>query len=134
MSAITEQEIRSSVKNKAHKESKAGLAAYFFITSDWGLSSAEQRKLLGNPAPESFAKWKTNNKGLLNQENKERILQVLRIYRGLDSLYSKPNVKVWLTHKNKNVLFNNRSPLEHMLTGRLSALTDVKNYLDWAQA
>lgn len=134
MSVFTKHKLTSKVKKDASKESQAGLAAFFYITTDWGLSSAEQRKLLGNPAPESFAKWKANKKGLLNQENKDRILQVLRIYRGLDSLYSKSNVIVWLTHTNKITLFNNRSPLEHMLTGRLSALTDVKNYLDWAQA
>jgi len=129
MPTTTHQKVNSRNSN----ESQAGLAAFFVITDDWGLSSSEQRILLGNPEPESFSKWKADKRGRLHQENKDRILQVLRIYRGLDSLYSKPNVKVWLQHTNKNPLFNNRSPIEHMLTGRMSALTDVKNYIDWVQ-
>jgi len=129
MPTTTHQKINPRNSN----ESQAGLAAFFVITDDWGLSSSEQRILLGNPEPELFSKWKNDKRGHLHQENKDRILQVLRIYRGLESLYSKPNVKVWLQHTNKNPLFNNRSPIEHMLTGRMSALTDVKNYIDWVQ-
>lgn len=129
MSAIIEQK---QILDK-NRESHAGLAAFFVITNEWGLTSAEQRTLLGSPVPETFSQWKSDKKGVLTQEYKDRILQVLRIYRALNCIYSKANIKVWLRHTNKNLLFNNRSPIEHMLTGRASAVADVKNYLDWVQ-
>ncbi|MFV2055556.1 MAG: hypothetical protein ACC707_03770 [Thiohalomonadales bacterium] len=129
MSLIMEQKQRVTKK----KASQAGLAAFFAITHEWGMTNKEQIIILGNPEPESFSRWKSDKKGVLSQENKDRILQILRIYRALNTLYSKTNIKVWLRHINKNPLFNNRSPIEHMLTGRISAITDVKNYLDWVR-
>ena len=112
---------------------QAGLTAFFSITKEWGLNPSQQRVLLGNPAREAFHEWKAQRRGILRSENKERILQILRIYRSLNSIYSKNNTVKWLTHTNPNRLFNKRSPLEHMLTGRLSALSDVSNYLDWVK-
>lgn len=115
-------------------QNRAGLAAYFTITSGWGLNPNQQRLLLGSPAQEAFLLWKEQRQGILRKEHKNRILQVLRIYRALHSIYSGKNVVRWLTLTNPNRLFNNRSPLDHMLTGRESALNDVIAYLNWVKA
>lgn len=117
--------------NSSQLQNQAGLSAYFSITQSWGLSAKQQRVLLGNPTSEAFQQWKKHRHGILRPEHKERILNILRIYRALNALYSQKNVKRWLTVNNPNKLFNSKSPLEHMLTGSDDALQDVISYLEW---
>ena len=112
-------------------QNQAGLSAYFAITQSWGLNAHQQRLLLGNPTSEAFREWKMHRHGILRPEHKARILQILKIYRALNALYSKKNVKRWLTINNPNRMFNSKSPLEHMLSGKDNALSDVLTYLDW---
>ena len=123
----------STMSTISQLQNQAGLSAFFNITTGWGLTADQQRLLLGSPAKDAFLQWKQHRHGILRAEHKNRILTVLRIYRALNALYSSKNVKRWLTVSNPNRLFNNRSPLDHMLTGRESALQDVIAYLDWVR-
>lgn len=112
-------------------QNQAGLSAYFAITTSWGLTAHQQRVLLGNPTSEAFREWKQHRHGILRPEHKSRILKILKIYRALNALYSKKNAKRWLTINNPNRVFQSKTPLELMLSGDDSALSDILTYLDW---
>jgi len=112
-------------------QNQAGLSAYFAITQSWGLNAHQQRLLLGNPSSDSFREWKIHRHGILKPEHKSRILKILKIYRALNALYSKKNAKRWLTINNPNRVFNSKSPLDLMLSGNDTALSDILTYLEW---
>ena len=109
----------------------AGLRAFFAIAEHWGLRTAEQRRLLGDPPESTFYKWKRERDAALARDVLERISYVLGIYKDLQILFPEPErADAWVRKPNSAPLFAGRSALERMLSGNVADLFVVRQYLD----
>jgi hypothetical protein len=107
------------------------LRAFFRITAAWGLKSAEERVLLGNPPESTFFKWKKDEEGNLSRDVIERISYVLGIYKALQILLPDPvRADAWVRQSNAAPLFAGQRALDRMLGGNVSDLFVVRQYLD----
>lgn len=109
----------------------AGLRAFFRIAQQWGLSTTQQRVLLGNPPPSTYFKWKKEQPAALPRDVLERLSYVLGIYKALQILIPDPaRADGWLKEPNTAPVFGGRSALDRMLGGNVSDLYVVREYLD----
>ncbi len=109
----------------------AALRAFFRIAGRWGLSTAEQRVLLGNPPSSTFFKWKKERKGPLPRDVLERISYVLGIYKALQILLpDSARADGWVREPNAAAEFGGASALERMMGGNVGDLYVVRQYLD----
>lgn len=115
----------------ADELSGPALRAFFNLADRWNLRIAEQRKLLGDPPESTFYKWKRQQDGVLGRDTLERISYLLGIYKALQILFPDPEqADVWLHRPNQATLFGGQSALERMLSGNVSDLYVVRQYLD----
>jgi hypothetical protein len=109
----------------------AALRTFFRIADSWGLSQAEARTLLGDPAESTYYKWKSGRVGSVSNDLLERISYVLGIYKALQILLPDPAAAdAWVKRPNTAPLFNGRSALDLMLSGRVADLFLVRQFLD----
>ncbi len=107
------------------------LRAYFNIAAAWGLDTAQQRTLLGNPPASTFFKWKKELGGSLPRDVLERISYVLGIYKALQILIPVPERSdEWISKPNTAPIFGGQSALDRMLGGNVGDLYAVRQYLD----
>lgn len=112
------------------KKSAVALKAFFGITRKWGLTSDQERILLGATRP-TFYRWKQHMDGALTPDTLERISYILGIYKALRILIpSEPAANAWIHQPNKAPLFGGHSALEKLLKGKVVDLADVRRYLD----
>ncbi len=114
-------------------ENAVALKAFFGITQLWGLSTEQERTLLGVPLA-TFYRWKRDKDGKLSRDHLERISYVLGIYKALHILL--PNnaaADSWLKKLNNAPLFSGRTALDKLMVGRVVDLADVRRYLDAAR-
>jgi hypothetical protein len=108
-----------------------GLRAFFRVAAAWRLKSAEERVLLGQPPESTFFKWKKEQEGNLSRDVLERISYVLGIYKALQILFPEPaRADAWVNQPNAAPLFAGRRALDRMLSGNVSDLFVVRQYLD----
>jgi len=106
------------------------LRTFFRIAEQWGLTNEEQMTLLGAERS-TFYKWKRERAGFLAKDTLERISYILGIYKALHILL--PNEQAadaWVRRPNTASLFGGKSALARMLSGRVSDLYVVRQYLD----
>ena len=109
----------------------AALRAFFQIADRWGLNTAQQRVLLGNPPASTYFKWKKAREGALPRDALERISYLLGIYKALQILLPDPQrADHWVSEPNTAPLFGGNSALQRMLGGNVSDLFVVRQYLD----
>ncbi|WP_414649892.1 MbcA/ParS/Xre antitoxin family protein [Dyella sp.] len=107
------------------------LRAFFRLADSWNLRIADQRKLLGGPAESTFYKWKREQDGTPGRDVIERISYLLGIYKSLHILFSDPRqADEWVHRPNSAALFHGQSAMERMLSGNVSDLYVVRQYLD----
>src|SRR2546430_1282233 len=107
------------------------LRTFFRIAELWGLAADEQMILLGLAARSTFFKWKKDSNATLPRDTLERISYILGIYKALQILL--PNEKAadsWVRRPNSASIFGGRSALDRMLSGNVSDLYVVRQYLD----
>ena len=118
---------------------EAGVAAFFAIAREWGLSNDEARILLGNPSRSRFYQLRRGNPGTchsLSEDELDRLAYFTGIYAALNILYSPDSHCEWL--RNASTMpaealyrpWGTGSPLGYMLTGKLKALADVYEYVN----
>ena len=113
------------------EQAGAGLRAFFRIAEAWGLGVEEQITLLGSPGRSTYFKWKREGATSLPRDVLERISYILGIYKALQILLPEPvAADAWLRRPNAATLFGGRSALERMLSGNVSDLYLVRQYLD----
>ena len=112
---------------------KTGLKAFFRITESWGLNRDQRRKLLGNPGTTLYSEWKAGNvkARTISTDLLDRLSYILGIYKALKIMHSDENQKLFLKNAAHVAPFNDKSPLQYMLSGHLVALADVRRYLDY---
>ena len=110
---------------------RAGLQAFFAITSEWSLSADQQRQLLGNPGRSRFFQLKAGKRSALSDDELDRLAYISGIYASLKILYSPENCLLWISNPGRReTLWSNNSPLQYMLSGGLTALADIYRYLN----
>lgn len=108
-----------------------GLRTFFRITDAWGLTTDQERRLLGNPSRSTFFRWKAGQAGAVTHDVLERISYVLGIYKALHIIFpSAPHADGWIKRANSAPLFGGRSALDRMLAGHVADLYVVRQYLD----
>ncbi len=111
--------------------SSAALRTFFNLAETWNLRVAEQRRLLGDPPESTFYKWKKQRDGALGRDVIERISYLLGIYKALQILFpDHDQADAWLRKPNLAAALGGHSALERMLSGNVSDLFVVRQYLD----
>ena len=107
------------------------LRTFFRLAERWKLDMDEQMILLGVSARSTFFKWKKNRDGHLSLDTLERISYLLGIFKALHILLPDEDAAdAWIRKANSAPLFGGRAALERMLSGRVSDLYVVRQYLD----
>lgn len=108
-----------------------GLRAFGNIAEAWGLTIAEQLKLLGIASRSTFFKWRREISPRLPRDTLERLSYLLGIYKSLQILLPDPKAAdEWVRRPNNVALFGGRSALDRMLSGQVADLYVVREYLD----
>ena len=108
-----------------------GLRAFARIAELWHLSVAEQLTLLGLSSRSTYFKWRKEAQVRLPRDTLERISYILGIYKALQLLL--PDTRAadeWVRRPNEAALFGGMSALDRMLSGNVSDLYIVRQYLD----
>ncbi|MDO8805960.1 MAG: DUF2384 domain-containing protein [Elusimicrobiota bacterium] len=107
------------------------LKTFFKITERWDLNVEEQMKLLGITARSTFFKWKQDQDGRLSMDTLERISYILGIFKALNVLLPEDETAdKWIKKPNDAPIFGGKSALNRMLSGHVSDLFVIRQYLD----
>jgi len=123
--------VTQPASNEAVAAAAAGLRAFVRIAQLWNLSIPEQLALLGIASRSTYFKWRKEPHPRLPRDTLERLSYLLGIYKALQLLL--PDTRAadeWLRRPNEAPLFGGRSALERMLSGNVSDLYTVREYLD----
>jgi hypothetical protein len=105
------------------------LRTFFRIAEAWGLKEHEQMRILGLDSRSTFQSWKRGIVSAIPKDALERISYVMGIYKGLHILLPK-TADEWVRKPNSAPLFGGRSALERMISGNVSDLYVVRQYVD----
>lgn len=107
------------------------LRAFFRLADRWGLDVEQQMMLLGVAARSTFFKWKKDEDGHLSMDTLERISYLLGIFKSLHILLPDESAAdAWIKKPNTAPIFGGKSALDRMLSGHVSDLYVVRQYLD----
>ena len=107
------------------------LRTFFNIAKAWGLTEAEQMKILGLRSRSTLNSWKSGAVTKISRDALERVSYVLGIYKAIHILLpNSVNADAWIRKPNKAPIFGGSSALERMTAGNVSDLYVVRQYLD----
>ncbi len=107
------------------------LRTFFRIADAWQLTATEARTLLGSPPASTYFKWKSGQVGQVSRDVLERVSYVLGIYKALQVLLPQPAAAdAWVKQPNTAAPFHGARALDRMLSGNVSDLFVVRQYLD----
>ncbi len=107
------------------------LRVFFRFADRWRLDVDQQMKLLGVSARSTFFKWKKDQNGHLSMDTLERISYLLGIFKSLHILLTNEDAAdAWIKKPNAAPIFGGQSALDRMLSGHVSDLYVVRQYLD----
>lgn len=121
----------TKIPNAEERKGQVALKAFFNITQEWGCSSADRQKLLGEVARSTLNNYAKLPAVRLNRDVIERISYIMGIYKALNILY--PNRELanrWVHQPNQALPFNGTSALEFMTRGSIIHLAETRRYLD----
>ena len=101
------------------------------IADAWGLNNRERMTLLGEPPKATFYRWKQSRQLALPKDTLERLSYIFGIYKALQVLLPQSQAADnWVKKPNSAPLFGGHSALDRMLSGQVSDLFLVRQYLD----
>ena len=116
------------------KTAGAALRTFFNIATAWDLKETEAMTLLGfdERTRSTYFKWKRDPESArLTKEKLERLSYIFGIYKDLQILLPKPeSADSWIRRPNDATPFGGRPALQRMLSGNVSDLYVVRQYLD----
>lgn len=116
------------------KTAGAALRTFFNIATAWDLKATEAMTLLGfdERTRSTYFKWKRDPESArLTKEKLERLSYIFGIYKDLQILLPKPeSADSWIRRPNDATPFGGRPALQRMLSGNVSDLYVVRQYLD----
>jgi len=121
--------------SKDHKKiAGAALRTFFNIVSAWNLDAMQAMTLLGfdEGNRSTYFKWKRDPESArLTKDKLERLSYIFGIYKALQIVLPKPeSADSWIHRPNKALPFGGKSALDRMLSGHVSDLYVVRQYLD----
>ncbi|AMG72421.1 MULTISPECIES: antitoxin Xre-like helix-turn-helix domain-containing protein [Sphingopyxis] len=105
------------------------LRTFFNIAEAWKLSESEQMAVLGLDSRSTLHNWKRGEVAALSKDALERISYVMGIYKGLQILVPQ-TADEWVRKPNKAKSFAGKSALDRMVSGNVSDLYVVRQYID----
>lgn len=109
----------------------AALRTFFSLAKAWKLSEEEQMKLLGLANRSTLQAWKVGRVARIGRDTNERLSYLLGIFKAINILLPDPaRADAWMRTPNSAPLFGGRSALDRMLSGNVSDLYVVRQYLD----
>lgn len=105
------------------------LLTFFNIADAWHLSEGEQMAILGLDSRSTLQNWKRGEVAALSKDALERISYVMGIYKGLQILVPQ-TADEWVRKPSKAKLFAGGSALDRMVSGNVSDLYVVRQYVD----
>lgn len=122
---VPELDVRSPVVGRT------ALKGFFGLADDWGLSSSEQRTLLGEVSKATLSKYRGLPEVALSRDTLDRISYLFGIHKNLMILFGRVDRAArWLRAPNQTPPFNGQPALEVMLRHGLPGLALVRQYLD----
>ncbi len=116
------------------KTAGVAIRAFFNIARDWELNAEQAMTLLGfdERTRSTYFKWKRDPQSArLTKEKLERLSYIFGIYKDLQILLPKAeSADQWIKRPNDALTFGGRSALDRMLSGHVSDLYVVRQYLD----
>jgi hypothetical protein len=107
-----------------------GFQVFFGIAEAWGLTRAEQLKIL-DLDEDTLENWMKGAAQPLTEDTVVRLSLILGIYAALHTLLPIPErADAWIRRPNRAPMFEGGTALERMMTGDLSDLAAVRQYLD----
>jgi len=111
------------------------LGAIQSLAERWGVPKTKRYLLLGQPESTVnhwFAALKRNalSDAPLDANTLERMSHLVSIYNGLHRLFAGDEADAWMRRKNR--AFDERTPLDVLLTGSFENLLRVRQYVDRA--
>ncbi|MFB6458602.1 antitoxin Xre/MbcA/ParS toxin-binding domain-containing protein [Bradyrhizobium tunisiense] len=104
------------------------LDVFFKLAEIWDLTTEQQVKLLGSPGRSTYFRWRKDG-GDLSADTLERISHLGSIYKALSILLDSPEAAIgWIRRPNR--FFDGASALDIMLSGNLSDIIRVRQYVD----
>jgi Ni/Co efflux regulator RcnB len=128
---LPEPERRPETTAITDKETGAMLRAFFTLSERWTLGDHDARILLGQPAPRTYARWKSGTADLsrVPHDTRQRLSMLMGIHKGLRYMFREPERGyAWMRKANR--AFAGQSALERMLSGEIVDLAAVRSYLD----
>lgn len=105
----------------------AAVRAYFEITRELQLSTADAYTLIGSPERDVFDAWQRGEEGpRMTVDEMRTVSFLLRIHSALHTLFPDNEQAVAWVHS-PNTHFGDKTPLDVMLVGRIE---DVQQHLD----
>lgn len=115
------------------EEARAMLRASLALFDRWGLSAAEARRLLGEPSPRTYQRWRNGEVASLPHDTVFRLGTLLGIHKALRFMFASPaQGYAWV--RRPNAAFGGKSALDRMLQGAPTDLAAVRAYLDAERA
>ena len=105
------------------------LRTFFRIADAWHLSENEQMRILGLDSRSTLQNWKRGAVSVIPKDALERISYVMGIYKGLQILVPQ-TADEWVRKPNKAKSFAGKSALDRMVSGNVSDLYVVRQYID----
>jgi len=106
------------------------LQGFFQIMAGWKADDSFARRILGNPAAQTFDDWKKDKVSRVSADTLRRIGYVVGIWNALQFVFSNSAQAAvsWICQP--NVFLGGQTPLEKMASGDMRDLIAVKAYLD----
>lgn len=129
--ALGKKEKQPTAVSITDQETAAMLRAFFNLAANWDLNDLEARILLGQPAPRTFARWKSGAGDIARvpHDTRQRLSMLIGIHKGLRYMFKDPE-RGYAWMRKPNTAFAGQSALERMLSGEVVDLASVRNYLD----
>jgi uncharacterized protein (DUF2384 family) len=109
----------------------SALRALWNLARLWALTDTERLKLLGITSKSTLRRWRKGQVTALRRDTFERISLLFGIFRVLNELFGPSGVAdEWIRRPNRATLFQGRSALEFMLSGRVEDIRAVRDYLE----
>jgi hypothetical protein len=110
---------------------QAGMRGLARMGDHWGLTVEEQRILLGGLPKTTYYAMLKGQAHTVSRDTLERLSLLLGIWANLEILLPSPQSSVgWMRRPHADLRFEGHSPLAWMLQGTVTALVDVRRYLE----
>ena len=110
-------------------EAQAMLRAVLKLFDRWQLTSAEARRLLGEPSERTYQRWRKGEVAAIPHDTAFRLGTLLGIHKALRYMFTTADRSyAWIRKPNSR--FGGHSALDWMLQGNPTDLASVRSYLD----